>query len=77
VVSRLDRFGRSLLNGLAGIRPAPHGRDAGADGGVPVHIVAARPGDPPEQVLSTYSQLLPSSHELAADRIAAVLRPAA
>jgi integrase len=41
--------------------------------GVPVHIVAARLGDNPETVLSTYAHLLPQSDELAAERIAGVL----
>jgi hypothetical protein len=41
--------------------------------GVPVHIVAARLGDRPEQILATYAHLLPSSDELAAERVAASL----
>jgi integrase len=41
--------------------------------GVPVHIVAARLGDDPKQILTTYAHLLPQSDELAAERIAAVL----
>jgi integrase len=41
--------------------------------GVPVHIVAARLGDRPEQILKTYAHLLPQSDELAAERVAAVL----
>ena len=41
--------------------------------GVPVHIVAARLGDDPNTVLSTYAHLLPQSDELAAERVAAVL----
>jgi integrase len=41
--------------------------------GVPVHIVAARAGDKAETVLSTYAHLLPSSDEIAAERIAAAL----
>jgi integrase len=41
--------------------------------GVPVHIVAARLGDDPKVVLSTYAHLLPQSDELAAERVAAVL----
>ncbi len=41
--------------------------------GVPVHIVAARLGDRPEQVLSTYAHLLPQSDELAAERVAAAI----
>jgi integrase len=41
--------------------------------GVPVHIVAARLGDNPTTVLSTYAHLLPQSDELAAERVAAVL----
>lgn len=42
-------------------------------GGVPVHIVAARLGDDPKTVLSTYAHLLPQSDELAAERVAALL----
>jgi hypothetical protein len=38
-----------------------------------VHIVAARLGDRPEQVLSAYAHLLPQSDELAAERVAAAL----
>lgn len=41
--------------------------------GVPVHIVAARLGDDPNTVLSTYAHLLPQSDEMAAERIAEVL----
>jgi integrase len=41
--------------------------------GVPVHIVAARLGDDPKQILTTYAHLLPQSDELAAERIAAAL----
>jgi integrase len=41
--------------------------------GVPVHIVAARLGDDPKVVLSTYAHLLPRSDELAAQRVAAAL----
>jgi integrase len=41
--------------------------------GVPVHIVAARLGDDPKTVLSTYAHLLPQSDELAADRVAALI----
>jgi integrase len=41
--------------------------------GVPVHIVAARLGDDPNTVLSTYAHLLPQSDELAAERVAAAL----
>ena len=41
--------------------------------GVPVHIVAARLGDDPKTVLSTYAHLLPQSDELAAERVAAAL----
>jgi integrase len=42
-------------------------------GGVPVHIVAARLGDDPKTVLSTYAHLLPQSDEWAAERVAALL----
>jgi hypothetical protein len=38
-----------------------------------VHIVAARLGDRPEQVLSTYAHLLPQSDEAAAERLADAL----
>jgi integrase len=41
--------------------------------GVPVHIVAARLGDNPTTVLSTYAHLLPQSDELAAGRVAALI----
>jgi integrase len=41
--------------------------------GVPVHIVAARLGDDPNTVLSTYAHLLPQSDELAAERVAAAI----
>ena len=41
--------------------------------GVPVHIVAARLGDEPKQILTTYAHLLPQSDELAAERIAEAL----
>jgi integrase len=43
--------------------------------GVPVHVAAARLGDRPEQILSTYAHLLPQSDELAAERLAAVIAP--
>ena len=41
--------------------------------GVPVHIVAARLGDNPTTVLSTYAHLLPQSDEIAAERVAAAI----
>lgn len=41
--------------------------------GVPVHIVAARLGDSPTEILKTYAHLLPQSDELAAERVAAAL----
>jgi integrase len=41
--------------------------------GVPVHVVAARLGDDPKTVLSTYAHLLPSSDEVAAERVAALI----
>jgi integrase len=41
--------------------------------GVPVHIVAARLGDDPKTILTTYAHLLPQSDELAAERVAAAL----
>jgi integrase len=41
--------------------------------GIPVHVVAARVGDTPTTVLSTYAHLLPQSDEIAAERVAAAL----
>ena len=41
--------------------------------GVPVHIVAARLGDSPTEILKTYAHLLPQSDKLAAEQIAAAL----
>jgi integrase len=41
--------------------------------GVPVHIVVARLGDSPTEILKTYAHLLPQSDELAAERIAAAI----
>ena len=41
--------------------------------GVPIHIAAARLGDTPATVLSTYAHLLPQSDEVAAERVAALL----
>lgn len=41
--------------------------------GVPVHIVAARLGDDPKTLLGTYAHLLPSSDEIAAERMAAAI----
>jgi integrase len=41
--------------------------------GVPVHIVAARLGDNPTTVLTTYAHPLPQSDELAAERVAAAI----
>ena len=41
--------------------------------GIPVHITAARLGDHPKTVLSTYAHLLPQSDELAAERVAAAI----
>lgn len=46
-----------------------------ADPPVPLHVVAARLGDDPKTVLSTYAHLLPHSDELAADAVAAALAP--
>jgi hypothetical protein len=40
---------------------------------VPLHIVAARLGDDPKTILDAYAHLLPSSDELAAERVAALL----
>ncbi len=42
--------------------------------GVALHIVAARIGDDPNTVLSTYAHLLPQSDELAAECVAAALQ---
>lgn len=44
-----------------------------SDAGVPVHIVAARLGDDPKQILTTYAHLLPQPDELAADCVAAAI----
>jgi integrase len=41
--------------------------------GVPVHIVAARLGDDPKQILRTYSHLLPQSDQMAAVAVADAL----
>jgi integrase len=41
--------------------------------GVPIHIIAARLGDDPKTILTTYAHLLPQSDELAAERVAAAL----
>jgi integrase len=41
--------------------------------GIPVHIVAARLGDNPTTLLDVYALLLPTSDELAAERVAALL----
>ena len=41
--------------------------------GVPIHVAAARLGDDPKTVLSTYAHLLPQSDEIAAERVAAAL----
>jgi integrase len=41
--------------------------------GVHVHIVAARLGDDPKTVLSTYAHMLPRSDEVAAERVAEAL----
>jgi integrase len=40
---------------------------------VPLHIVAARLGDHPKTTLATYAHLLPSSDEVAAERVAAAI----
>jgi integrase len=41
--------------------------------GVPLHVVAARLGDHPQTLLSTYAHLLPHSDVMAADAIAAAI----
>ena len=41
--------------------------------GVPVHVAAARLGDTPSTILSSYAHLLPQSDEVAAERVAAAL----
>ena len=52
----------------------PRGRSSSSTtSGVPVHIVAARLGDTPTTVLSTYAHRLPHSDEIAAERVAAAL----
>lgn len=43
------------------------------EGRIPLHIVAARLGDDPKTVLSTYAHLLPNSDAMAAEAVAAVL----
>ena len=43
--------------------------------GIPVHVVAARAGDRPEQILSTYAHLLPHSDAEAAAAVAAAIAP--
>jgi integrase len=45
--------------------------------GIPVHVVAARIRDRPETVLRVYAHLLPQSDVEAAERVAALLVPAA
>jgi integrase len=44
-----------------------------ADPPVPLHVVAARLGDDPKTVLSTYAHLLPHSDAMAAEAVAAAL----
>ena len=56
-----------------GDRPATSRSESERTSGVPVHIVAARLGDDPTTVLSTYAHLLPQSDELAAERVAALI----
>jgi hypothetical protein len=41
--------------------------------GVPLHVVAARLGDHPQTLLSTYAHLLPHSDAMAADAVAAAI----
>jgi len=41
--------------------------------GVPVHIVAARLGHRPEQILTTYAHLRPQSDARAGERVAAAI----
>jgi integrase len=43
--------------------------------GVPLHVVAARMGDDPRTMLSTYAHLLPQSDAIAAEAVASVLAP--
>jgi hypothetical protein len=43
-------------------------RRFGLTNGIPVHIVAARLGDDPATLLSTYAHLLPQSEEMVAER---------
>ena len=49
---------------------------AALEAGVPVHIVAARTGDTPTTLLTTYAHLLPQSAEVAAERVAKWLQSA-
>lgn len=41
--------------------------------GVPLHVVAARIGDHPATMLSTYAHLLPSTDSAAAEQVAALV----
>jgi integrase len=45
--------------------------------GVSVHVVAGRLGDDPAVVLRTYSHLIEHGDELAAEKVAAAVAPAA
>jgi hypothetical protein len=58
-------------------RTSPLSATLALTSGVPVHIVAARLGDNPGTLLSTYAHLLPQSDELAAETVAAALVSAA
>ena len=71
----LNSLGRAQGSPKVTLRPAPrHSREAAPlTEGVPVHIVAARLGDDPNTVLSSYAHLLPQSDEQAAERVAALL----
>lgn len=53
--------------------PAPTAATLILTSGRLVHIAAARLGDHPRIVLSTYAHLLPQSDELAAERVAAAI----
>lgn len=43
--------------------------------GIPLHVVAARLGDDPKTILTTYAHLLPHSDAEAADTVAAAINP--
>jgi hypothetical protein len=71
VVRQAPQGGRDPDRDVA--RPAPPAATLELTEGVRVHIVAARHGDDPKTVLDTHAHLLPSSDEVAAERVAAVI----